>query len=140
MLSAVIIAVLTGVAIATQASVLGSAGRRINPLSVSLALQLSGVLVGLLWLAWSRSWSDVVEVARAWWWIPLGLLGLVVVAAIGYSSARLGALATLALLVAAQLVTGLVLDVRSGSVVLDWRQPLGILLVLGGTVLISARS
>jgi len=140
MLSAVIVAVLTGVAIATQASVLGSAGRRINPLSVSLALQLSGVLVGLLWLAWSRSWSDVVEVARAWWWIPLGLLGLVVVAAIGYSSARLGALATLALLVAAQLVTGLVLDVRSGSVVLDWRQPLGILLVLGGTVLISARS
>ena len=140
MLSAVIIAVLTGVAIATQASVLGSAGRRINPLSVSLALQLSGVLVGLLWLAWSRSWSDVVEVARAWWWIPLGLLGLVVVAAIGYSGARLGALATLALLVAAQLVTGLVLDVRSGSVVLDWRQPLGILLVLGGTVLISARS
>ena len=140
MLSAVLVAVLTGVAIATQASVLGSAGRRINPLSVSLALQLSGVLVGLLWLAWSRSWSDVVEVARAWWWIPLGLLGLVVVAAIGYSGARLGALATLALLVAAQLVTGLVLDVRSGSVVLDWRQPLGILLVLGGTVLISARS
>jgi len=140
MLSAVLVAVLTGVAIATQASVLGSAGRRINPLSVSLALQLSGVLVGLLWLAWSRSWGDVVEVARTWWWIPLGLLGLVVVAAIGYSGARLGALATLALLVAAQLITGLVLDVRGGSVVLDWRQPLGILLVLGGTVLIAARS
>jgi transporter family-2 protein len=140
MLSAVLVAVLTGVAIATQASVLGSAGRRINPLSVSLALQLSGVLVGLLWLAWSRSWGEVVDVARAWWWIPLGLLGLVVVAAIGYSGARLGALATLALLVAAQLVTGLLLDLRTGSVMLDWRQPLGILLVLGGTVLISARS
>ena len=140
MLSAVLVAILTGVAIATQASVLGSAGRRINPLSVSLALQLSGVLVGLLWLAWSRSWGEVAEVARAWWWIPLGLLGLAVVAAIGYSAARLGALVTLALLVAAQLVAGLVLDVRTGSVVLDWRQPLGILLVLGGTVLISARS
>ena len=140
MLSAVLIAILTGVAIATQASMLGSAGRRIHPLSVSLALQLSGVLVGLLWLIWSRSWGEVVEVARAWWWVPLGLLGLVVVAAIGYSAARLGALATLALLVAAQLVSGLALDVRTGSIVLDWRQPLGILLVLGGTVLISTRS
>jgi uncharacterized membrane protein YdcZ (DUF606 family) len=107
---------------------------------VSFALQVAGVLLGLAWVAYSRAWSSVVEVIGQWWWLPLGLVGLVVVAALGFSSSRIGALPTLALVVAAQLIAALALDTLSGAVSLDLRQPAGVVLVIGGVLLITARA
>lgn len=137
---AIVVAVGVGLAVAVQSSILGSASRSLHPLSVSLALQLAGMSIGLLWALHARAWTEVLIVVRQWWWVPLGLVGLVVVAAIGFASARLGVVTTLALIVAAQLLTGLALDVLSGAVELGPRQPLGVALVIGGVIVLSARA
>ena len=137
---AVLIAIGVGLAIAVQASILGSASRSVHPLTVSFALQVAGVLLGLAWVGYSRAWSSVLEVIWQWWWLPLGLIGLVVVAALGFSSARIGALQTLALVVAAQLIAALALDLFNGAIYVDIRQPAGVALVVGGVLLISAHS
>lgn len=139
-LIALVVAVAIGLAVAAQASILGGASRTLHPLGISFALQVAGVLVGLAWVVWARAWSQVVDVASSWWWLPLGVVGLGVVAALGFASARLGALLTLAVVVAAQLGGALVLDLWRGELALDWRQPLGVVLVLAGVVLVSARS
>lgn len=137
---AIAVAVGVGLAVAVQSSILGSASRSLHPLSVSLALQLAGTSIGLLWAAHTRAWTEVLIVVRQWWWVPLGLVGLVVVAAIGFASARLGVVTTLALIIAAQLLAGLALDVLSGAVELGPRQPLGVALVIGGVIVLSART
>jgi transporter family-2 protein len=135
----IIVALVTGVAIGVQVALIGRTSARVHPLAISLALQLSGLLVGLGWMLWSRSWPSVAEITRLWWWIPLGLVGWVVVAALGYSSARLGTGATLALAIAAQVVTGLALDRLSGSLELGPSQLAGAVLLVAGAALVVWR-
>jgi uncharacterized membrane protein YdcZ (DUF606 family) len=135
---AIIVAVGIGLAVAAQAAILGGASRSIHPLAVSLALQASGLLVGAIWALWDRTWPQVGEVIGAWWWIPLGALGWGIVAALGFSSARLGASITLAIVVAAQVIGALVLDVASGRVETGLHQPVGAALLVGGVILITA--
>jgi uncharacterized membrane protein YdcZ (DUF606 family) len=112
-MSGVVIAALVGVGIAVQVRVLGSASSEHHPLSVSLALLLPGVLAGLVWATVRREWHVVDAVTRTWWWIPLGVVGWLVVAALGAASARIGVAATLAVSIAVQLAVGLLLDMRS---------------------------
>ena len=135
----ILVALVTGVAIGVQVTIIGRTSARVHPLAISLALQLSGVLVGFAWVAWSRSWPGVAEVARLWWWIPLGLVGWVVVGALGFSSARLGTGATLALAITAQVTTGLLLDRSSGALELGPSQLTGAVLLVAGAALVVWR-
>ena len=135
---AIIVAVGIGLAVAMQAGILGGASRSMHPLVVSLALQASGLLVGAIWAIWARTWPQLGDVVQAWWWIPLGALGWGVVAALGFSSARLGASLTLTVVVAAQVIGALVLDVASGRVEIGLHQPVGAALLVGGVLLIAA--
>jgi len=135
----ILVALVTGVAIAGQVAIVGRTSARVHPLAISFALQAAGVLVGLAWVLWSRSWPGVSEVARAGWWIPLGVLGWVVVAALGFSSARLGTGATLALAITAQVVAGLTLDRLTGSLELGLPQVAGAALLVVGAALVVWR-
>ncbi|MEX1296690.1 MAG: DMT family transporter [Candidatus Limnocylindrales bacterium] len=135
----ILVALVTGVAIASQVAIVGRTSARVHPLAISFALQASGLLVGFGWVFWSRSWPSVGEVLRAWWWIPLGVVGWVVVAALGFSSARVGTGATLALAITAQVITGLTLDRLSGSFELGLPQIAGALLLVAGAVLVAWR-
>jgi uncharacterized membrane protein YdcZ (DUF606 family) len=137
---AILIAVGVGVGIAAQVSIVGQASRSIHPLVVSLALQASGLLVATVWAAWTQSWPPVVEVVRQWWWIPLGLLGWGLVAALGFAAARLGASPTLAVVIAAQLIAALALDRLGGRADLDIHNLAGAALLCIGVVLITVRS
>lgn len=137
--SAVIVALVVGSAIAVQVGIVGRASRTLHPLVISLALQAAGLLVGLGWLLWSRTWPQLPQVIGQWWWLPLGIAGWVLVAALGFSAARLGASATLALVIGAQLVVGLGLDQAAGELEIAAPQVLGAVLLVSGAVLISWR-
>jgi uncharacterized membrane protein YdcZ (DUF606 family) len=136
---AVFVALLVGSAIAVQVAIVGRASQALHPLAISLALQLAGLLVGLGWLLWSRTWSQLPQIIGQWWWLPLGIAGWVLVAALGFSAARLGTGATLAIVVGAQLVVGLLLDQAVGRLELGTPQLLGATLLVAGAVLVSWR-
>jgi uncharacterized membrane protein YdcZ (DUF606 family) len=134
--SALLVAVAVGVAIAAQVALLGSAAGRMPPLAVSLALQVAGVLAGALWVTTTGSWQVVLAATRFWWWVPLGVLGWLLVAALGFASARIGVTATLGVSVAVQLLVGLAIDVARGRLVLGPRPVIGVLLLAAGVVLV----
>jgi len=137
--SAIAVALVVGISVAVQVMLVGRVSRGVHPLAVSFVLQGSGLLAGLIWTASQRAWSVALSLVGNWWWIPLGALGWGIVAALGYSSARIGASVTLALVVAAQLTMGLLLDSTSGEIELGFHQPLGVLLMLGGVLLVTMK-
>jgi uncharacterized membrane protein YdcZ (DUF606 family) len=136
---AVVVALIVGSAIAVQVAIVGRASRALHPLVISLALQVAGLIVGLGWLLWSRTWPQLPQVIGQWWWLPLGVVGWVVVAALGFSAARLGTSTTLAIVIGAQLIVGLILDQAAGRLELGAPQVLGATLLVTGAVLVSWR-
>ena len=115
MSSGYIIAGLVGMGIALQVAIVGRASSTAHPLAVSLALQIAGVAVAGVWATSSGAWPDVASVTRLWWWIPLGVGGWIVVAALGFAAGRVGVGAALAISVGTQLVVGLGIDAYAGS-------------------------
>ena len=134
------VAVLVGLGIAAQVAIVGRAASTSHPLAVSFALQLAGVAVAGAWATITASWADVLTAARQPWWIPLGVGGWIVVAALGYAANRVGVAAVLALSVGAQLLAGLVIDATMGTSILASRSFLGVLLVVSGAVLVTTSS
>jgi uncharacterized membrane protein YdcZ (DUF606 family) len=137
--SALLVAAAVGAAIAVQVAVLGGASRRLQPLAVSLALQIAGVIAGVVWATAAGAWHDVLATVRSWWWIPLGVAGWLVVAALGYASGRIGITLTLGVSVAVQLLIGLGVDVARGQVAVGPRPLLGVLALSAGVVLVLPR-
>lgn len=87
---AVLIALIVGATIALQAATIGRLTIAINPLTISLSLMVSGVVIGGVWASLHSAWTDVATVARLWWWLPLGAAGWLIVGALGWTSERLG--------------------------------------------------
>jgi transporter family-2 protein len=137
MSSGIVLALVIGIGIAFQVSVLGRTASDANPLTVSLALQLAGVGVAAAWATSRGTWGDVIAIGRYWWWIPLGAGGWILVAALGLASDKIGVASTLALSVAAQLLAALVIDATAGTVHISIQTTLGAALVLGGVILVS---
>lgn len=140
MATALVVAVGIGVAIAVQAATLSGAAQERHPLAISLALQIAGVLAGTAWMLAQRQWLPVIAIARAWWWLPLGVVGWLVVAALGFAAQRLGVTVTLGVSVGVQLLFGLALDVRGAVIALQPRTLLGGLLLIAGVLLLLPRT
>lgn len=137
--SALLVAVAVGIGVAMQVALLGGVARRLHPLGLSLALQVAGVLAGALWATASGAWHGVLSTMRFWWWAPLGVVGWLVVAALGYASGRIGVSATLGVSVAVQLLVGLGIDVARGRIDLGPRPLIGTVLLAAGVVLVLPR-
>lgn len=86
------------------------------------------------------AWLDVAGVARLWWWIPLGVGGWIVVAALGFAASRVGVATVLALSIGAQLVTGFAIDAALGTNLVGTRSVLGMALVLSGVIVMTTAS
>lgn len=140
MAPALVVAVGIGIAIALQVATLRGAGQHRDPLAISLALQVAGVLAGTAWMLAQRQWPAVLATVRAWWWLPLGVVGWLVVGALGFAAQRLGITVTLGVSVGAQLLLGLLLDVRAGVITLQPRPLLGGLLLVVGVLLLLPRA
>lgn len=106
----IIIAAIGGVAVALQAQFMGLMDRQIGTLEgVFITYGGGGLLIGLVML-FSRGGNLAGWQGLPWYVLSSGVLGLVIVGAIGYGTARLGLVTAMTIIIAAQFITGAVLD------------------------------
>ena len=138
---AVALAVLAGLAGSVQVAVMGRFGGRIGvfeALSFSTAVQLVFSVAILLAVRGGVGGLPQSLKTPAWMWIG-GLMGLTVVGAITFAQPRIGATATIGILIAGQLVMGAVID-RYGlfgvdQIAITWQRAVGIVLLGVGAAL-----
>lgn len=138
---AVAMTAVAGLAGSVQVAVMGRFGERIGTIeALAFATLLTAVLSFAVLLAARQSVTAYADGLRSpiWLW-SAGLMGLIVVLTITYASPRLGAAATIGLLIAGQLAMGAVID-RFGLFGLDqipigWPRLLGIALLAVGAAL-----
>jgi transporter family-2 protein len=136
----ILIAVVGGIAVAVQAQFMGLMDKQIGTLgNMFITYGGGGLLIGLAMLV-NRggnlaAWSSLPPYV-----LSSGALGLVIVGTIGYSAPRLGLVATLTVVVAAQFFVGALVDHFGvfGAAVrpLDFSRLMGIALLLLGTWII----
>jgi transporter family-2 protein len=138
--SLIIIAAIGGISVTLQAQFMGLMDKNIGTLeSMFITYGGGALLIGLAMLV-SRGGNMAAWQGVPWYALSAGALGLVIVGTIGYSTARLGLVAVMTIIVAAQFITGAVLD-HFGFLAADLR-PLnltrisGIGLMLLGTWLV----
>src|SRR5215470_16949258 len=139
--AAVALAVLAGLAGSVQVAVMGRFGERIGvleALTFATAVQLVLSLGILLVVRTGFGRLGQAFDAPAWMWLG-GVMGLTVVFAITFAQPRIGATATIGILIAGQLVMGAVIDRYGlfgvGQIALGWPRVLGILLLAAGAAL-----
>ena len=121
---------------------MGRFGQRIGSFEALAAnLMFSALAATLVLVVLRQSLSGFGEALRSpwWYWIGGGGMGLVVVLTITVVTPRLGATATIGLLIAGQLAMGATID-RYGwfgvdKVPLTWPRALGVLLLAAGAAL-----
>jgi transporter family-2 protein len=140
--AAVSLALVAGLAGSIQVAVMGRFGERVGAFEALAAnLVFSTLIAVAVLLAVRQSLSGFSDAVRSpwWYWVGGGGMGVVVVLAITVVTPRLGAAATIGLLIAGQLAMGVVID-RYGlfgveKVPLTWTRALGVLLLAIGAVL-----
>jgi len=142
--AAATLALLAGLAGSVQVAVMGRFGGRIGvvpALAFATAVQLT-LAVTLLLL--TRRVSGIGEAFRSppWMWAG-GLMGLIVVFSITFAQPRIGATATIAILIAGQLAMGAVIDryglIGVAAVPLSWPRVAGLFLLVAGAALTLLR-
>ena len=140
--AAVSLALVAGLAGSIQVAVMGRFGERIGSFEALAAnLVFSTLIATAVLLVIRQSLSGFGDALRSpwWYWVGGGGVGVVVVLTITVVTPRLGAAATIGLLIAGQLAMGVVID-RYGlfgveQVPLTWPRALGVLLLAAGAVL-----
>jgi transporter family-2 protein len=140
--AAVSLALVAGLAGSIQVAVMGRFGERVGAFEALAAnLVFSTLIAVAVLLVVRQSLSGFGDAVRSpwWYWVGGGGMGVVVVLTITVVTPRLGAAATIGLLIAGQLAMGVVID-RYGlfgveKVPLTWSRALGVLLLAVGAVL-----
>jgi transporter family-2 protein len=140
--AAVALALVAGLAGSIQVAVMGRFGERIGSFEALAANLLFSTLVATtLLLVLRQSLAGFGEALRSpwWYWVGGGGMGVVVVFTITVVTPRLGAAATIGLLIAGQLAMGAAID-RYGwfgveRFPLSWPRGLGVLLLGIGAAL-----
>lgn len=134
---AVVIAVLVGVAVAVQTSFTAAAQRTLGPALVSAFSGFttgSAALVVALFLSRPEFSGRVIGYT-----LISGVLGAFIVGGIAFSAGQSGVARTLSLVIASQLLVGLLLDalgLLGGGAELSLPKMLGVALILSGGVLV----
>ncbi|MBA3475386.1 MAG: DMT family transporter [Actinobacteria bacterium] len=140
------LALVAGLAGSIQVAVMGRFGQRIGSFEALAAnLAFSTLLATTVLLVLRQSLTGFGDALRSpwWYWLGGGGMGLVVVLTITVVTPRLGAAATIGLLIAGQLAMGVAID-RYGwfgvdRVALTWPRALGVLLLAAGALLALRR-
>jgi len=140
--AAATLALVAGVAGSIQVAVMGRFGERIGSFEALVAnLAFSALLASTLLLVLRQGLGGLGDAFRApwWYWLGGGGMGVLVVFSITFCAPRIGATATIGVLIAGQLAMGVAID-RLGlfgveQVGLPWPRVLGILLLAAGAAL-----
>ena len=143
---AVVFTLTAGLAGAVQVAVMGELGVRIGTLGAFAFSSLFTALIGAVLLVAARqSVSAYADALRepVWLWTG-GALGAMVVLSITFAAPRIGAAATIGLIIAGNLAMGAAID-RFGlfgleRIELTWPRMLGIALLAAGAALSLSRS
>jgi transporter family-2 protein len=144
--AAVSLALVAGLAGSIQVAVMGRFGQRIGSFEALAAnLLFSTLIATTVLLVLRQSLAGFGEALRSpwWYWVGGGGMGMIVVLTITVVTPRLGAAATIGLLIAGQLAMGVLID-RYGwfgvdKVPLTLPRVLGVLLLAAGAVLALRR-
>jgi bacterial/archaeal transporter family-2 protein len=106
----VLVGLLGGIAVGLQSPIAGAMGARVGGAASSLIVHLGGALISLVLLIAARG-----ENLREWRSLPFymlgaGVFGVILYLTLSYTLPRLGASTALILIIAAQLLMGLVVD------------------------------
>jgi len=140
------LALVAGLAASIQVAVMGRFGQRIGSFeALAASLAFSTLVATTVLLVVRQSLAGFEDALRSpwWYWIGGGGMGVVVVLTITVVTPRLGAAATIGLLIAGQLAMGVAID-RYGwfgvdRVALTWPRALGVLLLAAGALLALRR-
>jgi transporter family-2 protein len=140
------LALVAGLAGSIQVAVMGRFGQRIGTFEALAAnLALSTLIATTVLLVLRQSLAGFGDALRSpwWYWVGGGGMGVVVVLTITIVTPRIGATATIGLLIAGQLAMGVAID-RYGwfgleRVPLTWPRALGVLLLAAGALLALRR-
>jgi transporter family-2 protein len=143
--AATALAVFAGLAGSIQVAVMGRFGGRVGVVeALAFASGIQLVLAGSILLVSRQGIGGLSGVFRTptWMWAG-GVMGLLVVFTITFAQPRIGATATIGILIAGQLVMGAVID-RFGlfgvdQIALSWPRLLGIALLGAGAALSLAK-
>ena len=144
--AAVSLALVAGLAGSVQVAVMGRFGARIGSFEALAANLLFSTLLAIaVLLVLRQSLAGFGEALRSpwWYWVGGGGMGVVVVLSITVVTPKIGAAATIGLLIAGQLAMGVLID-RYGwfgveQVPLSWPRLLGVLLLAVGALLALRR-
>ncbi|MDF1528833.1 MAG: DMT family transporter [Sedimenticola sp.] len=105
-----LVAVIGGIAVALQAQLMGLLDKQIGTLeSVFITYGSGGLLIGLV-ILYLRGGNLSLWQSVPWYAFLSGMIGLIIVASIGFSVPRLGLVTAFTLMVAAQFIVASVLD------------------------------
>jgi len=104
------VAALGGIAVAVQAQMMGQLDRNVGTLeSIFITYGMGGLLIGLVMLIMRggnlAAWSTVPVYT-----LFAGVMGLMIVGAIGYTVPRLGLVTAFTIMIAVQFISGALLD------------------------------
>ena len=140
------LALVAGLAGSIQVAVMGRFGERIGSFEALAAnLIFSSLIAIAVLLVLRQSLAGFGDALRSpwWYWVGGGGMGVVVVLTITVVTPRIGAAATIGLLIAGQLAMGVAIDSYGlfgvDKVALSWPRILGVLLLATGAVLALKR-
>jgi transporter family-2 protein len=110
LLPLILIAAIGGIAVALQAQFMGLMDKGIGTLESMFITYGSGGLLIVIAMLVNRGGSLSAWRGVPWYSLTAGLLGLIIVGTIGYSTPRLGLVPALTILVASQFIVGALLD------------------------------
>jgi bacterial/archaeal transporter family-2 protein len=144
--AAATLALIAGLAGSIQVAVMGRFGERIGSFEALAAnLIFSSILATAVLLVVRQSLAGFGDALRSpwWYWVGGGGMGVVVVLTITVVTPRIGAAATIGLLIAGQLAMGVAIDTYGlfgvDKVALSWPRVLGVLLLAVGALLALRR-
>ena len=135
-----VIGLIGGVAVGLQGPMASIIGQRLGTLESIFIIHLGGAIFSAVPLLLMRGGNLSAWRGLPWYTLLAGVFGLVVVSAANYTIPRLGATATIVLIVVGQLVIGVVIDhfglLDTSVRVFTPTRLLGIGVLLAGTYLI----